>query len=202
MSRATTDDLRAASRVLVYGVTGSGKSTAAALLGQALGLPVHLADEEVGWLPGWQERPPEQQRTLASAIAGGDRWVLDTAYGAWLDAVLPRVEVVVALDYPRWLSLARLLRRTAWRWAARVEICNGNRETLGKILARDSILVWHFRSFARKRARVRAWEAERDGIPVLRVTHPRELRDVLAALGAGPVTGARARTGRGAPRGG
>ena len=39
-------------RILVYGVTGSGKSTAAARLGAVTGLPVHLADE-LTWLPGW-----------------------------------------------------------------------------------------------------------------------------------------------------
>lgn len=202
MSRASVDDLRTASRVLFYGVTGSGKSTAAVRLGEQRGLPVHLVDEEIGWLPAWRERDPEEQRAIAAALTRGERWVLDSAYGRWLDLVLPRVQVVVALDYPRWLSLGRLAHRTLRRWASQEEVCNGNVETLGKVLARDSILVWHFRSFARKRARVRAWESERDGIPVLRLRHPRELEEVLARLAAEPLTGGRARTGPDVPTGG
>lgn len=196
VTRATVDDLRGAGRVLLYGVTGSGKSSAALALAEVLDLPVHLVDEEVGWLPGWQERPHGEQRSIAAGVARGDRWVLDSAYGRWLDVVLPRVQVVVALDYPRWVSLGRLVTRTARRWLRREEVCNGNRETLAKIVSRDSILVWHFRSFARKRARMRAWETEPGGIPVLRVVHPRELQEVLARLERGPATGARARTGR------
>lgn len=196
MSRADRHDLRDARRVLVYGVTGSGKSTAAVRLGAALGLPVHLVDEEVGWLPGWVERPDEEQRRIATGLAAAERWVLDSAYGKWLDTVLPRVEVVVGLDYPRWLSLGRLLRRTARRCVRREPVCNGNVETLGKVVAPDSIVVWHFRSFARKRARMRAWEDRPDGIPVLRLRHPRELEAVLADLSSAPVRGARARSGR------
>lgn len=183
MPAATTHDLLRADRVLLYGVTGSGKSTAATALGAALGLPVHLVDEEVGWLPGWVERPTEEQREIAGAIAAGERWVLDSAYGKWLDLVLPRAEVMVALDYPRWLSLARLVRRTATRWATREETCNGNVETARQILSRESILVWHFRSYRRKTDRIRAWERRPDGIPVLRLSHPRELEGLLARLG-------------------
>jgi len=43
-----------------------------------------------------------------AAVAAQDRWVLDTAYGAWLDVVLPRVDLVVGLDYPRWFFLQRV----------------------------------------------------------------------------------------------
>lgn len=170
--------------MLLHGVTGSGKSTAAVRVGETLRLPVHLVDDEIGWLPGWIERSLEEQRALAGRLVAQEEWVLDSAYGKWSDLVLPRAQVVVALDYPRWLSLMRLVRRTAARFVLRTEVCNGNRESLRAILARDSILVWHFRSFARKRERVRAWEGEPDGIPVIRLAHPRELDRLLAELAA------------------
>lgn len=96
------------SRVLFYGVTGSGKSSAAHLYAAASGLPEFSADDDIGWLPGWQQRSTEQQREIAADVAARDRWVLDSAYGVWRDIVVPRAELVVALDYPRWLSLSRL----------------------------------------------------------------------------------------------
>lgn len=182
MTSATVDDLRRADRVLLYGVTGAGKSTAAVRLGDLLSLPVHLVDEEVGWLPGWKERAPSEQRELAAALVRDERWVLDSAYSQWADLVLPRVQVVVALDYPGWLSFLRLLRRTGGRWWSQEEICNGNTERAADILSSRSILRWHVRSYRRKSDRMRAWECEPGGIPVLRVTHPRQLDAVLQAL--------------------
>ena len=49
--------------------------------------------------------PEDEQRRRIEAICAGERWVLDTAYGAWVDVPLARAELIVALDFPRWLSL-------------------------------------------------------------------------------------------------
>ena len=169
-------------RVLVYGVTGSGKSTAAVSIGARTGLPVTLVDE-LTWLPGWVPVDTAVQRQMIGEVVEGERWLLDTAYGAWLDLVLPRAELVVGLDYPRWLSLSRLVRRTVSRVITKEPMCNGNVETWRAIVARDSILVWHFRSFARKRARMRAWAASPDEPQVLLFGRPRELEAWIATLG-------------------
>lgn len=167
-------------RVLVYGVTGSGKTTLARTLGSVTSLPWHSADDEIGWLPSWQERPTEEQRDLARSVAERDAWVLDTAYGKWKDVVLPRVQLVVALDYPRSVSLRRLLCRTAVRLVSRTPVCNGNVETIGKVLSSDSIIWWHFRSFSRKRERIRAMLADPHGPPVVHLRSPAQTRRWLA----------------------
>lgn len=169
-------------RILVYGVTGSGKSTAAQRIAAATGLPLTLADE-LTWLPGWEPVPEAAQRETFAAIAAGERWVLDTAYAAWLDVVLPRADLVVCLDYPRWLSLQRLLRRTISRAIDQQPICNGNTESWRGMVSRDSIIMWHFRSFARKRARMRSWARAPGGGPrVVLFSRPRRLEAWLPAL--------------------
>jgi adenylate kinase family enzyme len=168
-------------RILVYGVTGSGKSTAAMRIGGATGLPVHLADE-LTWLPGWEPVDPETQRERFAAITATDAWVLDTAYSSWSDLVLGRCELVVGLDYPRWRSLGRLLRRTVIRIVDRRPVCNGNVETVRSALSRDSIIVWHFHSFARKRARLQAW-ADSTDVSVLRFRRPADLERWIRGLG-------------------
>lgn len=166
----------------MYGVTGSGKTTLAKEIGEVLGLPWHSVDDEIGWLPGWVERPRDEQRELASRIALSEKWVLDTAYRHWRDVVVPRTDVIVALDYPRLVSLAWLLVRTAKRVVTRELACNGNRESLRLVLSSQSIVAWHFRSFGHKREQIAAWQADPSAPRVVRLRSPRATREWLAAL--------------------
>jgi adenylate kinase family enzyme len=170
------------SRIIVYGVTGSGKSTLAPQIAERTGLPLHSVDDLM-WLPGWVEVAPDEQRRLITAICAGDRWVIDSAYGKWVDVPLARADLVVGLDYPRWLSLTRLMRRTFLRATFKPRVCNGNTETWRQVLSRDSIISWHFRSFERKRSRIRAWEADPAKPPVVRLTSARATRRWLDGLG-------------------
>ena len=130
-------------------------------------------------MPGWVERPRDD---LVSRIASSDEWVLDTAYSHWRDLVLPRTELIVALDYPRLVSLARLTRRTARRLVTREASCNGNTESFRQSLSSRSIFAWHFRSFARKRAQIAAWQADPSGPPVVRLRSPRRTKVWLTAF--------------------
>ncbi|MDO5093357.1 MAG: adenylate kinase [Propionibacteriaceae bacterium] len=185
MPAATFTDLRRARRVLCYGVTGAGKSVAAVALGEALGVPVHLVDEEFGWLPGWRQPSPDEIRRQVAPVAAGQEWVFDSAYGVFRDLVEPQADVVVGLDYPRWVSLSRLLRRTVSRVRTKREVCNGNVETWRHVFSRDSVLLWHARSFARKRAVMRGWLTRPSGTPILLLRQPWELTQVLADLKRG-----------------
>jgi adenylate kinase family enzyme len=168
-------------RIVVYGVTGSGKSTLAARIAERTGLPYHSADD-LTWQPGWVPVPDEEQRRRIAEVCAGERWVLDAAYSKWKDVVLPRTQLVVGLDYPRWLSLGRLLRRTLVRSVTRVRICNGNVESFRQMFSADSIIRWHFTSFAAKRARIRAWAADSPGPEIVRLTSPRQTRRWLETL--------------------
>ena len=173
------DRLGGARRVLIYGVSGSGKTTLAERLSTVTSLPWYSVDD-MTWEPGWVEVPDDEQRRRISEICARPEWILDTAYARWRDIPLSRAELIVALDYPRWVSLQRLLRRTAARCLDRTPICNGNTESLRTAFGPDSIIRWHFRSFARKRDRIREWMDQVDGPRVIRLTSPRQTNAWLA----------------------
>jgi adenylate kinase family enzyme len=180
---APSYDRYVAARILVYGVTGSGKTTIATQIADRTGLPWHSVDD-LTWDPGWVPVPLDEQRRRMAAICAGERWILDTAYGSWREIPLARAELIVALDYPRWVSLRRLLWRTLLRAVDRRTICNGNTESFRQAFSRDSIIVWHFRTFADKRARIRAWVADPAGPAVVRLTSPEAARRWLGTLRA------------------
>lgn len=169
-----------AKRILIYGVTGSGKTTLAAKLSQITGIPWTEVDT-LTWEPGWREVPLDEQRARIEAKCAGDAWILDSAYSKWIDIPLARVELIIGLDFPRWVSFGRLVRRTFGRALDRKPICNGNTESFRIIFSRESILAWHFRSFHRKAERIRKWEGTGE-YAVQRFTRPRHVDEWLLAL--------------------
>ena len=173
--------LDGARRVMVYGVTGSGKTAAAARISVATGIPWTSVDD-LTWEPDWVAVSEEEQRRKISEVCARDVWLLDTAYGAWLDIPLANVELIVALDYPRWFSLQRLLRRTLARVIDKQPICNGNAETWRAMFSRDSIIGWHFKSFHRKHERIVRWAANSAGPRVVRFTSSRMLDAWIESL--------------------
>ncbi len=168
-------------RILIYGVTGSGKTTLARRLSAATGIPWQEADQ-LTFLPGWEQVPINEQREIFTRFCAEPKWILDTAYGYWFDIAMNRAELVIALDFPRWVSLSRLLRRTFQRARDRQSVCNGNVETWAKVFSTDSIVLWHFRSFGRKRSRIDQLESAIEGPSVLRFRNPRKLEEWLASL--------------------
>lgn len=168
-------------RILIYGVTGSGKSTLAQRLGLLTGVPYYSVDDRT-WEPGWIEVDAQRQRSIFTEICDQPSWILDTAYAKWIDIPLARAEVILALDYPRWLSFWRLLRRTLARLFDRRPICNGNHESLRTLFSKDSIIRWHFVSFSRKRNRIDEW-CNKEGFPtVYRLRSPKETAAVVEML--------------------
>lgn len=169
--------------MLVYGVAGSGKTTAAARISAATGLAWTSVDE-LTWKPGWVAVPEAEQRRRIELVCARDEWLLDTAYGDWLDVPLSTVDLIVALDYPRWFSLQRLARRSLARVVDKRPICNGNIETWRGLFSRESIIAWHFRSFASKHQRIVAWDAAaaEPGPRVLRFTSSAQLDEWVEAL--------------------
>ena len=67
-------------KIVVNGYSGSGKSTLAGRLGELYQIPVlHL--DTVHWLPGWEEKAEEQERSEVRAFMDRNAsWVIDGNY--------------------------------------------------------------------------------------------------------------------------
>lgn len=123
------------------------------------------------WQPGWVQREPHEQVEALRPVVARPEWILDAVWSA----------------HP-----------AIWSWAARSEsspsTCRGTSACRGwcavpprgcspasrsavrtpshwrQTFSRDSIIAWHFRSFAGKRETIAAWASDAGGPPVVRLT--------------------------------
>lgn len=173
----------ALTRVAVVGTSGAGKTTFARALAARLGVP-HVELDGLCHLPDWVEASDEDFRRAVEAATAGCGWVVDGNYERKLgDLVRGQAETLIWLDYPRALSLTRLLQRTVWRLVRREELWNGNRETLrGAVWRRESLFAWAIRSHVRRRRRLPAALALHPELEVVRLRSPRAAARWLAEV--------------------
>ncbi len=150
-------DLSDLQRTVVVGTTGSGKSTTAARLATALGTP-YVELDAINWQPNWialNETDIPLFRARVEEAVSRDTWVVDGNYSIARDLIWPQATAAVWLDYSFGLVFWRLIRRTVRRSLRRETLWAGNRETLGRSLSRDSILLWAFKTHWRRRRSLR-----------------------------------------------
>jgi adenylate kinase family enzyme len=171
-------------RIVVVGVTCSGKTTLARQLAAHLGCP-HVDLDALHWEAGWQAAPLTVFRERVAGELDRVAWVVDGNYSKVRDLVWPLADMLVWLDYALPLALWRLVRRTARRIVTREVLWNGNRETVRALLGRDSLLAWLVKSYFKMRRGYPLLLArpEYAHLTVVRLRSPGETRRWLAGLG-------------------
>lgn len=101
-------------RVLIVGCSGAGKSTLARKLGELTGLPVIHLDQHY-WRPGWVEPMQEAWRAQVAELAARPEWIMDGNFGGTYEVRFAAADTVIALDFPTWLCLWRVLKRLVSR---------------------------------------------------------------------------------------
>lgn len=97
-------------RIMIIGSGGAGKSTFAKQLGEELDLPVYHLDAYY-WKPGWTPTSNEEWDSFQENLVQKEYWIIDGNYGRTLDIRMNRAEVIILLDFSRWITLYRVLKR-------------------------------------------------------------------------------------------
>jgi adenylate kinase family enzyme len=131
-------------RVLIWGCSGSGKSTFARELCRITGLP-YVSLDALFWQPGWVESDREAFRARMAPILASDRWVIDGNYTSALQgAQVPRATHVFFFDLPRWRCLKGAIGRIAKSYGrVRPEMAPGCPEKFDPAFLR---YIWNFRA--------------------------------------------------------
>src|ERR671929_1855344 len=96
-------------RVVVVGVTSSGKSTLAETLARRFELDFIELDA-LNWEPNWQTAPLEVFRSRVEKATMADKWIVAGNYHSVRDLIWPKAEAILWLDYPLPTVLSQLTR--------------------------------------------------------------------------------------------
>jgi adenylate kinase family enzyme len=171
-------------RVLVAGVTGSGKTTLSGRIAELWGLR-HVEIDGLFHGPDWTPRPTflEDVRTFAAE----DRWVTEWQYTSkGTDEILtPRAHLAIWLDYPYRIVRSRLLRRTLSRSILRTRMWNDNVEKpIWRMFQGDpeeNILAWQTKTLHKWTQRMPEITEQFPHLTIVRLRHPRETERWLRA---------------------
>ena len=162
-SKRLSEPVEIGRRIVVWGVTGSGKTIVARRLGEALGLPV-LELDSLFWRPVWQRTPPAEFRLeVAQKLVADGAWISDGDYFPELGALaLTLADTVVWVRLPWYVSFWRLLKRTVQRaWRRQEPWADGGEAWRSPLLSKDTIRwvrasiwivwwsIWHHTAHAR-----------------------------------------------------
>jgi len=177
-------------RVTVSGTSGSGKTTFAGNLAAAIGAR-HIQLDAINWQPNWydlhQNDPEEFRRRVAVAVAE-EAWTACGNYSKVRPLVLARATHAVWLDYPKWIVMTRVLRRSFDRAWTKSELWpgTGNTETFVRWLDPEHPIRWAWDTYDRRHERI-ALEMADPALAHLqkyRLTHPRDAAPLIAKLAA------------------
>ncbi|CAH0140533.1 hypothetical protein SRABI76_00530 [Microbacterium oxydans] len=171
-------------RVLVAGVTGSGKTTLSGRIAELWDLR-HVEIDGLFHGPDWTPRP--EFIDDVRAFAAEDRWVTEWQYTSkGTDEILtPRAHLAIWLDYPYRVVRTRLLRRTLSRSILRTRMWNDNVEKpIWRMFQGDpeeNILAWQTKTLHKWHERMPEITAQFPHLTVVRLRHPREAERWLQA---------------------
>jgi adenylate kinase family enzyme len=175
-------------RIMVVGTSGSGKTTMARRLDQAIGAP-HIELDAINWQPGWvaltDTDPAEFVRRVEQAAAA-PAWITCGSYTQAWPVLLPRADGVVWLDYPRHVIMRRVIVRSVARALSGRELWpgTGNTEQFRRWLEPEHPIRWAWDTFHERRRRYaeRLAEVAASGKPVHRLTRPGQAESLFRAL--------------------
>jgi adenylate kinase family enzyme len=173
-------------RVVVVGVTSSGKSTLADKLAKRFGLD-YIELDALNWEPNWQTAPLEVLRARVEKATEAEKWIVAGNYHVGRDLIWPKAEAVIWLDYPLLLVLWQLTRRNFRRWWTQELLWGTNREPFWnhfKLWSKDSLYNWLFQTYWRRKREypLLLSQPEHQHLKVIRFKNPRETNQWLESL--------------------
>ena len=173
-------------RVVVIGVTSSGKSTLAETLAKRFDLNFIELDA-LHWEPNWQGAPLEVFRARVERATQAEKWIVAGNYHVVRDLIWPKAETIIWLDYAFLTVLWQLSCRTLLRWWNQELLWGTNREPFWqhfKLWSQESLFHWLFKTYWRRKREIPMLlsETEHQHLKLIRFTAPEETKAWLERI--------------------
>lgn len=99
-------------KIIIIGSGGAGKSTLARQLGEKLDIEVIHLDAHF-WKENWQATSREEWNGWQKEVMQKSSWIMDGNYSSTMDTRIQAADLIIFLDFSRWLCLWGVLKR---RW--------------------------------------------------------------------------------------
>ena len=172
-------------RVLVAGTAGSGKTTLAQRISEALGTP-HVEIDSLYHGPNWT--PRDSFETDVDRFSSQSHWVTEWQYNQVRPLLADRADLMVWLDLPQRSVMWQVIRRTFRRRRRREELWNGNIEPPLRTILTDQehIVRWAWSTRHTAHTRIQELHRQRPDLTIVRLRSHHQARQWLA----GPLVGA------------
>jgi len=159
-------------RIAIIGSGGSGKSTLALQIAKQVDLPLFHLDR-LFWKPGWVETPKPEFSLIVEEVASKPRWIIDGNYSRTLDMRLKVADMIIFLDFSKYLCLFRVIKRSFQnRNKDRPDITEGCKEKFDLEFYK---WIWNFPKRNRQKI-ISALSKLQDQKKIFVFKHPKELK--------------------------
>lgn len=167
-------------RILISGISGTGKTTLARQLAALWGLPRYELDA-LHHGPGWVKRP--EFEADVERFSSDPRWVTEDQYQRLLgDLLWTRADTVIWLDLPKRIVMTRVVRRSFTRAIDGRELWNGNRESFRDWPKPDHPIRWAWSQHRARRERTAQRIARFPAVDIVHLESAGEVRRWLGDL--------------------
>jgi adenylate kinase family enzyme len=167
-------------KIVIVGTSGCGKTTLGRQLAKTLHIK-HVDLDDLYWLPNWIPRADEEFFSLIQRELDRDGWIICGNYSRAQEQVWKQADTIIWLDLPLYTCLWRAFKRSMKSWIKHEPCCNGNYETIRRIFGKDSIILWVWNTyFRRKKAYTQYFALNNSNHRLIRLQNDHEIQKFLS----------------------
>ncbi len=112
-------------KIMLIGCPGSGKTTLARQLHDALNIPLHHLDK-IMWQSGWQKKSPSWTLRYHKKLCLTPSWIIDGNHIPTLAERCQQADLIIFFITPRWRCMIRIFNRwLLFRKQQRTDLARG-----------------------------------------------------------------------------